>query len=119
MVIVCGSANSWIQDKLINNHGGLYGRVTYEMKLSPFNLQECEEFYRSNGVNLSRYDITQSYMVFGGIPFYMGYIRPDMSLAQNIDALFFSRNGVLRLEYDRLFSSVFASPDAVKALSNC
>ena len=60
MVIVCGSANSWIQDKLLNNHGGLYNRVTYEIKLSPFNLKECEEFYKSNNVILSRYDVAQS-----------------------------------------------------------
>lgn len=114
MVVVCGSANSWIQDKLLNNHGGLYNRVTYEIKLSPFHLYECEELYRSNNVNMSRYDIAQSYMVFGGIPFYMGYIKPEMSLAQNIDHLFFKRNGVLRDEYDRLFASVFTNPNAVK-----
>lgn len=114
MVVVCGSANSWIQDKLLNNHGGLYNRVTYEIKLSPFHLYECEELYRSNNVNMSRYDIVQSYMVFGGIPFYMGYIKPEMSLAQNIDHLFFKRNGVLRDEYDRLFASVFTNPNAVK-----
>ena len=73
MVVVCGSANSWILDKLINNHGGLYNRVTYEIKLSPFTLKECEELYKDNGVSFSRYDIAQSYMILGGIPYYMGY----------------------------------------------
>ena len=34
MVIICGSANSWILDNLINNHGGLYGRITHEIKLN-------------------------------------------------------------------------------------
>ncbi|MCI5501962.1 MAG: ATP-binding protein [Lachnospiraceae bacterium] len=114
MVIVCGSANSWIQDKLINNHGGLYNRVTYEIKLSPFNLKECEEFYKSNNVNISRYDITQSYMIFGGIPYYMGYVNGEMSLAQNIDNIFFKKNAILREEYNRLFASVFVNPEAVK-----
>ena len=42
MVIVCGSSSSWILDHVINNHGGLYGRVTYEMKLYPFTLKECD-----------------------------------------------------------------------------
>ena len=69
MLVVCGSANSWILDKLINAHGGLYNRVTHEMKLSPFTLSECEDFYKANNVKISRYDIVQSYMVFGGIPF--------------------------------------------------
>lgn len=114
MVIVCGSANSWIQDKLLNNHGGLYNRVTYEIKLSPFNLKECEELYKSNNVNMSRYDIAQSYMIFGGIPYYMGYVNPEMSLAQNVDKLFFGKNAVLRDEYNRLFASVFVNPDMVK-----
>ena len=116
MVIVCGSANSWIQDKLINNHGGLYNRVTYEIKLSPFTLRECEEFYKSNHVMLSRYDIAQSYMIFGGIPYYMGYVDGEMSLAQNVDNLFFKRNAVLRDEYHRLFASVFVNPEAVKSI---
>lgn len=116
MVIVCGSANSWIQDKLLNNHGGLYNRVTYEIKLAPFTLRECEEFYKSNHVRLSRYDIAQSYMIFGGIPYYMGYVDGEMSLAQNIDNLFFKRNAVLRDEYHRLFASVFVNPEAVKSI---
>ena len=85
MVVVCGSANSWILDKLINSHGGLYNRVTYEMKLTPFTLGECEAFYESKEVRLSRYDIVQSYMILGGVPYYMGYFQKGMSLAQNID----------------------------------
>lgn len=116
MVIVCGSANSWVLDKLINNHGGLYGRVTYEIKLSAFTLRECEEFFRSRNVQFSRYDIAQSYMIFGGIPYYLGYMDKELSLAQNVDRLFFSRNGALRNEYDRLFDSVFTNPEAIKAI---
>jgi len=73
MVVVCGSATSWIQDNLINNHGGLYGRVTREIKLSPFTLKESELFFKNKGVHLSRYDIVQCNMVFGGIPYYLQY----------------------------------------------
>ena len=116
MVVVCGSANSWILDKLINNHGGLYNRVTYEIKLSPFTLKECEELYNDNGVNFSRYDIAQSYMIFGGIPYYMGYMDGRLSLAQNVDKLFFSKGSKLQNEYDRLFDSVFVNPEAVKSI---
>ena len=114
MVVVCGSANSWILDKLINNHGGLYNRITFEIKLSPFTLSECEDFYNSNNIRLSRYDIVGSYMILGGIPYYMGYMNSGSSLAQNIDNMFFARNARLKEEYDRLFASVFVNPDAVK-----
>jgi hypothetical protein len=116
MVVVCGSANSWIMDKLINNHGGLYNRVTYEIKLLPFTLHECEEFYESNNIKMSRYDIAQSYMVFGGIPYYMGYIQGGKSLEQNIEDLFFARKPKLRDEYDRLFSSIFTKPETMKSV---
>ena len=116
MLIVCGSANSWIQNRLINNHGGLYDRVTYEIKLAPLSLKECESLYRENNIRFSRYDIAQAYMILGGIPYYLGLMEEDQSLAQNVDRLFFSQNAVLRNEYDRLFSSVFQRPESVKAI---
>lgn len=116
MVIVCGSANSWIQNKLLNNYGGLYNRVTYTMKLSPFTLKECENYFLSQNIELSRYDIVQSYMVFGGIPYYLGYIRADLSLAQNIDELFFNEKPMLEGEYNRLFNSVFSNPEKIKKI---
>lgn len=116
MLVVCGSATSWILDNLINNHGGLYGRVTYEMKLSPFTLKECEEFFQSRNIKLSRYDIVQSYMMLGGIPYYLSYFQKGLSLAQNIDRLFFANNAKLREEYDRLFSAVFTNPEDMKRI---
>ena len=118
MVIVSGSANSWITDRLINNHSGLYGRVTYEIKLEPFTLRECELLLSERKINLSRYDIVQSYMIFGGVPFYLNYFQRGMSLAQNIDELFFLKGAKLRMEYDRLFSSIFANPEMIKSIIN-
>lgn len=116
MLVVCGSANSWMLDNLVNNHGGLYGRTTYEVKLEPFNLSECEAFFKSKGVVMSRYDIVQSQMIVGGIPYYLGYMKKGLSLAQNIDRLFFARGAKLHDEYDRLFASVFAKPEQMKSI---
>lgn len=116
MVIVCGSASSWILDNLINNHGGLYNRLTFEIKLEPFTLKECEDFFRERDINMSRYDIVQSYMAVGGIPYYLGYFRKNLSLAQNIDELFFKKNAILRDEYNRLFESIFARPELMKRI---
>lgn len=116
IVIVCGSATSWILDKLINNHGGLYNRVTYEIKLSPFTLLECEEYFQNENIKFSRYDIVQCYMITGGLPYYLSYFQKGMSLAQNIDRLFFSKGGKLKGEYDRLFASIFNNPDMMKSI---
>lgn len=68
MDIVGGSANSWMLDHLINNHGGLYIRVTCEIRLLPLSLRECEQLLRENGVHFSREEPAQCYMIFGGIP---------------------------------------------------
>ena len=116
MLIVCGSASSWILDRLINNHGGLYGRVTYQIKLEPFSLRECEEYLTSRSIHYSRYDIVQSYMLLGGIPYYLGYLKGELSLAQNIDELFFSRQAVFKDEFDRLFASVFHNAPVMKTI---
>lgn len=115
-LVVCGSANSWMLDNLVNNHGGLYGRTTFEIKLKPFQLRECELFFESNGIKMSRYDVVQSYMILGGIPYYLGYLKKGLSLAQNIDCLFFAENAKLSDEYDRLFASVFSNPEEMKRI---
>lgn len=116
MVVVCGSANSWILDNLINNSGGLYGRTTYEIKLSPFTLKETEEYLQSKEIKMSRYDIAQCNMILGGIPYYLGYLEKSYSLAQNIDRLFFSEKQKLHNEFNRLFASVFSNPDVMKRI---
>ncbi|MCF0229950.1 MAG: ATP-binding protein [Parasporobacterium sp.] len=116
MLVVCGSATSWMTDKLINNHGGLYNRLTCEIKLSPFSLGECEQYLLSENIKLSRYDIVQSYMITGGIPYYLSYFRSGLSLAQNVDSLFFSKNAPLNGEFNRLFRAIFNNPDMMIAI---
>ncbi len=118
MLVCCGSANSWMLNNLVNNHGGLYGRTTYEIKLAPFSLGECEEYFHQKGIKISRYDIVQSYMILGGIPYYLGYMKKGLSLAQNVDQLFFAKDAKLKIEYDRLFASVFANPEEMKRIVN-
>lgn len=116
MIIVCGSANSWILNNLIDSHGGLYGRTTYEIKLSPLKLGECESLFKVRNIKMSRYDIAQCYMIMGGIPYYMDYFDLGLSLAQNIDRLFFSESPKLRDEFDRLLASMFGNPQEMKKI---
>ena len=111
MLIVCGSATSWMLDNLINSKGGLYDRLTWQMKLSPFTLGECREFFKAKNVILSPYDIVECYMILGGIPYYLNYLQRGKSLAQNIDLLFFDRNAKLTSEFQRLFGSLFVNPN--------
>lgn len=122
MLVVCGSAVSWISDKLLGSKGGLYNRTTSEIKLKQFSLNECEEFFRSRNIMLDRYDILQSYMIFGGVPYYLDFFSKGTSLAVNVDHMIFNRKGKLSNEFERLFSSIFTNPEeaekVIKVLAN-
>ncbi|MBR7054229.1 MAG: ATP-binding protein [Prevotella sp.] len=111
MLIVCGSATTWMTDNVINNKGGLYNRLTKEIRLNPFTLSECEDYFRYQDIAMSRYEIVQAYMAFGGIPHYLSLFDKSLSLPQNIDALLFNRNAKLQNEFDRLFGSLFKNSD--------
>ncbi|MFT3948283.1 MAG: hypothetical protein QM763_15030 [Agriterribacter sp.] len=93
--------------KLIRNTGGLYNRVTDRMKLEPFSLHESELFLQYKGGRFDRYQLIELYMAMGGIPYYLDNVNVGLSAAQNIDQLFFSPNGLLRMEFDPLYKSLF------------
>ena len=117
MVIVCGSAASWMENKLINAHGGLYGRVSFEMKLSPFTLKETKEFLKEEKyMPVSSYEAAEAYMAVGGIPYYLNYFKKGKSIPQNVNDIFFQKSTPLRLEYERLFDVTFASASLAKRI---
>ena len=107
LLIVCGSATSWIIDNLLSDRGGFYNRITRQMHLMPFTLEECRELFEENGMSLTSQQVIESYMVFGGIPYYLNCFDRRLSLAQNIEELLFKQTGQLYYEYDRLLGSLF------------
>lgn len=111
LLIVCGSAASWMINNLIRNTGGLYNRVTDRMKLDPFDLQETETYFTSKNIVLDRYQIIQLYMVMGGIPYYLEQVEQGKSAMQNIEDLCFRDDGKLRTEFSYIFSSLFRNAD--------
>ncbi|MDR0415351.1 MAG: ATP-binding protein [Prevotellaceae bacterium] len=107
LLIVCGSATSWMINKLIKNHGGLHNRVTRQMFIEPFTLGECEEFYAHKKITMNRRQIVESYMMLGGIPYYLSLMDRSLSLTQNIDTLCFTTSGALWEEFSNLYASLF------------
>lgn len=108
VVVICGSAASWMIQKVVNDTGGLHNRITKHIHLEPFTLAESEAFLQSRGVFYDRYQLTQIYMAMGGVPHYLKEIDPAQSATQNIDRICFAKNGLLRGEFDRLYVSLFA-----------
>jgi len=111
LLVVCGSATSWVVGNLFLNTGGLHNRVTRRIHLQPFTLAECRALLEANGVLLGATDLLEAYMVFGGIPHYLDQLDRRQSLAQNIDRLCFADGAPLGDEFDQLYSSLFAQPE--------
>jgi predicted AAA+ superfamily ATPase len=107
-VIICGSAASWMIDKVINNRGGLHNRVTQTIRLLPFTLGETQVYLQNKGVALDLYSQLQLYMAMGGVPHYLRNINPGESTAQIIDRLCFAKDGPLKNEFNNLYKSLFA-----------
>ena len=116
LLIVCGSAASWMINTLINNRGGLHNRITQRMKIEPFTLRECEDFLNSKKISFPKYHVIRLYMVLGGIPFYWDEIKKGLSASQNIDQLCFEPNGFLVGEFNKLFKSLFAKAERHEAI---
>ena len=107
VVVICGSAASWMIRKVIHHRGGLHNRVTRLIQLLPFTLAETESYCRARQLRLDRYQLLQIYMVMGGIPLYLDFLEPGKSAVQNIQDICFAPLGYLKTEFDRLFSSLF------------
>lgn len=109
--IVCASATSWMLSKVVHNKGGLYNRLTEQINLQTFSLKECEDYVRAQGLVLNRTQVLQYYMIFGGVPYYWGFLERGISLSQNIDKILFDRNAPLKKEFEYLYASVFKNPE--------
>lgn len=118
MLIICGSAASWIVKNIFQNKGGLHNRVTGRIFLAPFTLRECEELFRENGIVMSRQQIAEIYMVLGGIPYYLNMLEKSLGPTQNVDRLLFADNAPLKNEFNEVYSSLYRASDRHIAIVN-
>ena len=123
MLIVCGSATSWMIANLIDSHGGLHNRITHEMYLAPFTLRETELLLQAYGFSWTRISILQIYSILGGVPYYLSLLDKKQGVEGNVDRLFFSSHAELKREYGRLYSSLFRNSEAymrvIEVLASC
>ena len=123
VMIVCGSAASWMVNKILQNRGGLFNRANRTIYLEPWTLHECEQYLAEQNNPMDRKDIAAAYMIFGGAPYYWSLLDKRESLSQSVDRLFFAPNAELGREFGRLYRSVFKEPETyvsvVTALALC
>ncbi len=111
ILVICGSAASWIIKKIINDTGGLHNRITTHVQLIPFTLHETRSFLEMNYISLTTKDIAQLYMCIGGIPFYLKNVKPGRSVAQILDDLFFVPQASLKQEFRNLYAALFKNSE--------
>jgi len=105
ILVVCGSAASWMIRKILQDKGGLHGRLTARIRLLPFNLKETELFLSHRGIVLERKQLIDIYMAIGGVAKYLSYIEKGQSSLQAIHQICFE--GPLFKEFDELYASLF------------
>jgi uncharacterized protein len=107
VVVICGSAASWMIEQVVNDKGGLHNRITRRVDLHPFTLHETEQYLKSRNIRLDAYQTLQIYMIFGGIPHYLKEILPGKSAIENIGAICFSPASTLANEFQNLYPALF------------
>jgi len=121
LVVICGSAASWIINKVVNNKGGLHNRITQRIRLLPFTLKETAAYLRHKNIKTDPYQLLQLYMVTGGVPAYLNAVEKGKSAAQNIEQLCFQKDGMLANEFNNLYAALFNKPERhiriIKALA--
>lgn len=122
VIVICGSAATWMIKNVINDKGGLHNRVTGRIHLQPFTLSETEQYFKDRKINLPRYDIIKLYMAIGGIPFYLRNVQQGDTAIQAIDRFFYGRNAILKGEFDNLYRALFNNyethVEVIKALAS-
>jgi len=116
ILVICGSATSWITKKIINDPGGLHNRVTEIIHLYPFSITETYAFLKSKGLRYSFQETAKIYMTLGGIPFYLENLRKGESFAIAIERICFSPTGILRNEYNNLYQALFNNAEIHQAI---
>ena len=122
ILVVCGSAASWMIEKIVYNKGGLHNRLTAQIRLEPFSLKETEQYLQYKNIDLDRKQIIDLYMVTGGVAKYLNYVERGLSAAQNIQNMCFNYGAPLLQEYNNLFASLFDNHEdheqIIKVLAN-
>ena len=109
LMILCGSNAAWIQNKILKDaKGPHHKRIDEIIALKPFTLKETALYLeKEKQLTMDPKLTTEIYMIFGGVAKYLSYYDKEKSIAQNINDLFFSIDGLLYGEYEQIFKSLF------------
>jgi AAA+ ATPase superfamily predicted ATPase len=98
MLILCGSAMSFIEKDLLAEKNPLYGRATGIYKMNEMGFYDAVKFFP----DYSATDKVIAYSVLGGVPHYLNQWNPGLSVAENIKRNILIKGCVLYSEVEFL-----------------
>lgn len=107
IVVVCGSAASYMIKKIVRNRGGLHNRITKKIKLNAFTLSEVKEFFTVKKIAMPDIEIIRLYMALGGVAEYLEYVQPGDSAVTAIERICFKKGAQLEHEFNEVFKSLY------------
>jgi uncharacterized protein len=116
VLVVCGSATSWMTKRIMNDKGGLHNRITHLLHLKPFTIEESIEFLKTQNIRWTPSAYLEIYMMLGGIPYYLEHIKPGDSPATAINRICFGTSALLKNEYQNLYKALFNQPENHEAI---
>ncbi len=102
-IILCGSALSFMEKKVLSEKSPLFGRRDSQIRLDAFNYLDAAKFVP----NYSCEDKAVCYGITGGVARYLSMIDPSKSIDENIVKLFFRTDGYLYDETRNLLTQEF------------
>lgn len=112
MLILCGSSMSYMEDHVLAYKAPLYGRRTAQMKIMPFDFEECCRYFK----NLSNEDKALLYGVVGGTPQYLLQMSDKLSVEDNIKNTFLNPMSFLYEEPVNLLKQEVREPAIYTAI---
>lgn len=106
MVVFCGSVSTWIEENILKS-AAFFGRINLTITLEPLSIADANKLLRISGFQDSDYDTYKLLSVLGGIPWYLEQITPGQTADDLIKQLCFEKDGLLVLEFDRIFHDLF------------
>lgn len=112
MIVLCGSAMSFIEKEILAEKNPLYGRTTGILRMEPLPYPDAVQFISS----YSLYEKTAVYSILGGIPYYLKQIDDSVSLEKNICTKLLSKESILYLEPEFLLRQELREPSVYNTL---
>jgi len=113
VVVLCGSVSTWIEKNILNNTG-FAGRLSLDLTVEELPLRDCVRFWGRKARRIGSREILDVLSVTGGVPRYLEEMNPSLSADENIRRMCFHKEGLLRNDFERIFSSVFGESAIVK-----